>query len=181
MNERILVRTVRVLIATMCLMLALFVQMGLEASNLRAANEAANESAASESEQPAAAATSLLQAIANENTVWTWALYTRCICWSVCSNKKLHFQVGLYCTPSYDIRYSWPNLLITCTVLELRTLQIILPLYEFVQYFTYSKQFSYDCISHNFVLLHQPACICIVQELETLCILRVCWSLLMSY
>lgn len=69
MNERILVRTVRVLIATMCLMLALFVQMGLEASNLRAANEAANESAASESEQPAAAATSLLQAIANENTV----------------------------------------------------------------------------------------------------------------
>ena len=46
-------------------------QMALEASSLRAANEAAVESAASDAEQPQqpAPATSLLQAIFNENTV----------------------------------------------------------------------------------------------------------------
>ena len=45
--------------------------MALEASSLRAANEAAVESAASDAEQPQqpAAATSLLQAIFNENAV----------------------------------------------------------------------------------------------------------------
>ena len=45
--------------------------MALEASSLRAANEAAFESAASDAEQPQqpAPATSLLQAIFNENTV----------------------------------------------------------------------------------------------------------------